>query len=257
LLGRFERLSDVYGARLKLRNCNSVGPDAHVRGQVRIANRGKISIGARFRLCSEPVRAHLLAEGGEIDIGDDVSIGHGSGIASSGRIRIGSGSRLGAFVLAMDTDYHVAGNINAKGDIVPLEIGRDVSIGNRVTILKGSIIGDGARVLDGSVVSGVVAAGQVVEGVPARPARSKARAQLSDSSELRVLRVAQGVFRLSSLPSPSDGPAHIEAWDSLGALSFILALEEEFEVVISEDRMAQVGCLADAVEVIMSLSEPV
>jgi acetyltransferase-like isoleucine patch superfamily enzyme/acyl carrier protein len=241
--------------RLRVRACDAIGADARVHGDVRIVNEGRITIGGRFRLSGEPVASHLWAQnGGVIEIGDDVSVGHGSGITARGLIRIGSGTRLGAFVLAMDTDYHVAGDTTAAADIVPLEIGRGVSIGNHVTLLRGSLIGDGARVLDGSVVRGVVAAGEIVAGVPARAARSVAQVDPNGGIEARVRQLAQATFRLAELPALDDGPNQIPAWDSLGALSFLLALEEEFEIVLSEERLSGVGCLADAAAVVASAS---
>ena len=197
--------------------------------------------------------SHLFAEdGGIIEIADDVSIGHGSGIAARGKIRIGNGCRLGAFVLAMDTDYHVAGQTYGYAEVNPIEIGERVRIGNRVTILRGSTIGDGAVVSDGSVVSGSVPAGAHVAGVPARAVRSDSRPDSGETVELRVQRVAQETFRLAQLPALSSGPADVEAWDSLGMLSFILALEEEFALLLGEDQMRDVHSLQDVRQVISS-----
>jgi maltose O-acetyltransferase len=235
-----------YASRLYLRACSVVGADAEVSGSPRITNHGQIRIGRRFRLSCQPIASQLSTDsGGLIEIGDDVSIGHGTGISARGRIRIGDGSRLGAFVLAMDTDYHVAGDADAVAEVVPLEIGKDVRIGNNVTILKGSIIGDGARVLDGSVVRGAVPAGEIVQGVPARSAKLRRGRASADSFGVRVQRVAQGTFRLNQLPGLDQGPNQIAAWDSLGALSFVLALEDEFDVLVSEEQMSEIGCLAD------------
>jgi acetyltransferase-like isoleucine patch superfamily enzyme len=242
-------------AALALFGCDRVGSGALVVGHPKIVNEGRISIGDGFHFTSEPVTAHLFAErGGIIEIGNDVSIGHGSGIAARGRIRIGNGSRLGAFVLAMDTDYHVAGDTTAtkEAEITPIEIGAGVRIGNRVTILRGAVIGDGATILDGSVVIGDVPAGARVAGVPARSLRSVPREDSDEGVELRVRRVAQATFRLIDLPVLALGPAELEAWDSLGTLSFLLALEEEFSVPLGEDEMRDVRTLADATRMISS-----
>jgi acetyltransferase-like isoleucine patch superfamily enzyme len=255
-LSRLIQLKRSLQARYSLSKCDYVGSDARAFGELRVVNEGRITIGDRFRIAGEPVPSHLSAQaGGTIEIGDDVKIGHGSGITAKGLIRIGSGTRLGAFVLAMDTDYHVAGDANATAEIAPLQIGERVTIGNRVTILRGSIIGDGARVLDGSVVRGVVSADEVVDGVPARPVRADTAPSSTGSTEIRLLRLAQTTFRLPVLPQLSDGPAEIEAWDSLGALSFILAMEEEFGQLISEEQMSSVHCLADAAAMVGSASD--
>jgi acyl carrier protein len=65
-------------------------------------------------------------------------------------------------------------------------------------------------------------------------------------------RVAQATFRLGDLPALASGPAELEAWDSLGTLSFLLALEEEFSVPLGEDEMRDVRTLADATRMISS-----
>jgi len=247
LASRWQETGRELAARLALRACDRVGPGARVFGRPRIVNDGRIVIGARFRMAAEPVLSHLFADaGGVIEIGDDVSVGHGTGIAARGRIRIGQGTRIGAFVLAMDTDYHVAGDVSRAAEIHPITIGAGVLIGSRVTILRGTVIGDGATVSDGSVVSGEVVPGAHVAGVPARPARKGAVASADEAIELRVRRVARDSFRVNELPPLSAGPAELAAWDSLGTLSFLLALEEEFGIPLGEDQMRDVRTLFDA-----------
>lgn len=258
LLRPLQRASQKWGAAVALFGCDRVGAGAVVVGRPKIVNQGRIAIGDRFHFASEPVMSHLFAErGGTIEIGDDVSIGHGSGIAARHWIRIGNGARLGAFVLAMDTDYHVAGDVTAtkRPEITPIEIGARVRIGNRVTILRGAVIGEGATVLDGSVVIGQVQAWTQVSGVPARALQSGPRTRSDGSVELRVQRVAQATFRLAQLPALVSGPAELQAWDSLGTLSFLLALEEEFGVPLGEDEMRDVRRLSDATRMISAVLE--
>jgi acetyltransferase-like isoleucine patch superfamily enzyme len=251
-----QRFGRRLAARALLRSCDRVGVAVRVLGRPRIVNQGRITIGDRFRFASEPIMSHLFADsGGIIDIGDDVTIGHGTGIAARGRIRIGHGSRLGAFVLVMDTDYHVAGDFGKAAEIAPISIGNCVNIGNRVTILRGTVIGANATVLDGSVVSGVVAEGARVSGVPARQMQLGARVGSRDDVALGVRRVAQASFRLTDLPALEFGPSEIEAWDSLGTLSFLLALEEEFGVPLGEDEMRDVRTLLDASTVVSGILE--
>jgi maltose O-acetyltransferase len=100
-------------------------------------------------------------------IGDDVSISYGAAIYCEIRVRIGDGSRLGPYIVLSDSSFHVVGDLLARPKPQPVEIGRGVKIGARVTILPGTIIGDGATVAAGSTVRGTVAAGAVVSGVPA------------------------------------------------------------------------------------------
>jgi acetyltransferase-like isoleucine patch superfamily enzyme len=110
---------------------------------------------------------------GVLEIGDDVSIGHGAAIAAYKEVRLGNGTRVGPFVIIMDTNFHVIGDQNERHDKpAPITIGSGVRIGSHVTILRGSVIRDGASIVAGSVVSGVVLAGVRAGGVPARALRT-------------------------------------------------------------------------------------
>jgi maltose O-acetyltransferase len=226
-----------------------IKPGAYFRGKPAITNEGRILIGNRFRLSSVPVMAHLVTTPGAIiEIGDDVTIGHGSGLAASQRIVVESGTTIGAFVLIMDTDYHVAGNATAHASPSPIRIGRDVRIGNHVTVLRGAQLGHSSIVMDGAVVSGIIAPGEIVAGNPAMPIRASMQDsplidQASVSLSERLQSVAMKAFRLESVPDLSLRAGEVPAWDSLGMLSFILALEEEFGVVINEDDVSGISDL--------------
>jgi acyl carrier protein len=60
-------------------------------------------------------------------------------------------------------------------------------------------------------------------------------------------------FRLSRLPSLETSRDEIPSWDSLGALNFMLALEEEFSLVLGEDDMIRAHTLADIERVIREI----
>ena len=120
-LRRLQGLTALPSGRVRLRACDELGEGSHAVGQVRVVNRGRIVVGRDVRISGDPVASHLLADdGGLIEIEDRVSIGHGTGISAKKQIRIGQGTRIGAFVLAMDTDYHVAGDAAADADVVPI-----------------------------------------------------------------------------------------------------------------------------------------
>ncbi len=237
-----------------LRRCNSVGVNPTVYGEPHIVNDGTIEIGARLRLWSRPVTTHLVAEWtGRIMLGDDVTIGHGSGLASHSGIRIGNGTCLGAFVLIMDSDYHVPGDSEADAVSTPITIGNNVRIGHHVTILRGSNIADDAKVLDGSVITGNVDRGTCVAGVPARPVRGDDALPDNPASfnlEERLALVAARTLRLSEAPGLDVNRSEIPAWDSLAALNFMLALEEEFAVILAEDDMIGANTLGDIARVL-------
>lgn len=213
--------------------------------------RGSIRMGRGVTLFSSPVRTHLVVHrGGRVDIGDNVQIGFGCGIASHSQITIGSGTVLGPYVMVLDSDYHVAGDPKAHALPLPIFIGRNVRIGTQVTILRGTHIEDGAYIESGSVVSGRVAAGSHVRGVPARVVEPTREVTQLETTEAAVQRVAMQVFQLSEPPRISSGPDEIPRWDSLGALSFLLALEECFQLTLNFEEAASVRQLADVVAVV-------
>ena len=234
-----------------LRQCTSVGPEPELRGRPEVRNAGKMRIGARFRLSSQPVASHVVTgPEGDLVIGDSVVIGHGAAIACLLKMRIGEGTHIGPFVSLSDSDFHVVGDRNAVPDPRPVEIGSRVQIGARVTILPGSRIGDGAVVMAGSTVAGVIAAGAVVAGVPARVGAVNAAAgtgAAAGSWADAVRELVQRTLGLAVLPELEQGPAELPDWDSLGALRLLLALEEELGVRLSEKEMVGARRVADLV----------
>jgi len=150
-------------------------------------------------MSSRPVPSHLVANlGARITLGDRVFISYGAAISSSIEVSIGDGTRLGPFGVIMDSDFHVAGDRNAVAEAKAVRIGRGVVLGSRVSVLRGSEIGDGARVQSGSVVSGAVPPGAVVGGVPART--------IVVDQEADVPLLIQRVLGLPSIPGPLEGP---------------------------------------------------
>jgi acetyltransferase-like isoleucine patch superfamily enzyme len=225
-----------------LRGCERVGADPEIVGQPTIGSAGRIIIGDRFHLDSLPAPSHI-ATGAEgiVEIGDDVRVAHGAGLSATVRISIGSGTRIGPFAFILDTDFHVIGDRTGKPDATPIVIGRDVRIGSHVTVLRGSVIGDGASVAPGAVVSGSIPAGARVAGVPARLVAERGEADVSQ----RVPEVVMASFGLSEVPSPEVQRLEIPQWDSLGALRLLLTLEEAFDVALNEDEVVRVGTVAD------------
>lgn len=238
-----------------LRRCDRLGAGAALDGRPWIENRGRLVVGERLRLASVPVQSHLVvAPGGELEIGDDVTIGHGAAVAAHARIRIGAGSRIGPFVSIADTDFHVAGQREARPESSPISLGRQVRLGSRVTVLRGAVVGDGARVLAGSVVSGEVPAGATVGGVPARPV-GPGQQPAADDPAAEVPRVVAETLALAAPPSPEQGPNDLAGWDSLGALRLLLALEERFGVTLDEAAVPRVRRVGDLVALVQAALE--
>jgi maltose O-acetyltransferase len=237
-------------ARFKLRQAARVGARPRVDGSPRVVGDGRIVIGDDFELRSRPVQSHLIVgQGGELVVGDGVRIESGAAISCQARVEIGDRVQLGAFCMIMDSDFHVAGDLNTAPELRPIWIGAGARLGHRVVVLPGARIGSGTVVLAGSVVSGEVPAGAVVAGNPARPELLGVAAG-GGPPEQEVPLLVQRVLGLSTAPAPGDGPDRISAWDSLGALRLVLALEEQFAITLTEDEIRTartVGDIADRV----------
>jgi acetyltransferase-like isoleucine patch superfamily enzyme/acyl carrier protein len=216
-------------------------------GRPYISNDGEITIGNDFHFTSRPAKSHLVSSGGaKIIIGDQVRISYGAAISAWREVTIGDDTRIGPFVVIMDSDFHVVGDRDRPAEPEPVHIGHRVTIGARVTILPGSAIGDGATIASGSVVSGQIPKGATVAGVPARAATNGTEKQATGLADL-VMRV----LGLSAPPAPSDGPNEIPQWDSLGSLKLLLALEDAYHLILGEEDMKaarSVGKLAEIVE---------
>jgi acetyltransferase-like isoleucine patch superfamily enzyme len=181
---------------LWLRNCESVGEGVQLFGRPSIFHEGgAIAIGAHVVLRSRPVASHFVAgPGATLRIGDRVVVGHGAAIAAYERVDVGAGTAIGPFAIIMDTNFHgAAGDQSVRHDCRPIVIGTDCRIGARVTLTRGVELGDGARVLAGSVVS---------TNVPARMCAGGARARIV---------------------GPASGPG--TSWDGAFALLPVLAMD--------------------------------
>jgi len=169
LRDRIESTLVSWRSRHWLRSCSHVGAGALVEGKPTIGGGHRIRIGDRFRLISIASPSHMYtAAGGSLEIGDDVTIGHGAAIAAFKDVRIGSGTRIAPYVAILDTDFHGVSDRSAPAKTGAVVIGRGVRIGSHVTLLRGTEIGDGAVIAAGSVVSGKVPPGARVSGVPAK-----------------------------------------------------------------------------------------
>jgi acetyltransferase-like isoleucine patch superfamily enzyme/acyl carrier protein len=237
-----------------LRRINQVGRDASWRGAPFFYNDGRITIGDKFSLSSRPIQSHIVAaKGAVIEIHDCVSISYGAAISAQRAIRIGSNTRIGPFVVIIDSDFHRPGDRDSTGDKGPVTIGANVEIGARVTILRGAGIRDGARIAPGSMVAGVVARGAIVSGVPARATAGASPRKQADSGKATgpdVAQLVQEVLGLKQRPELRAESDAIPEWDSLGALRLLIAIEETYQISVREADMRSVrtvGALAELV----------
>jgi maltose O-acetyltransferase len=229
-----------------LRAADWLGPGARLEGKPYIANGGSIAIGERFHFGSTPVQSHLYTiNGGKLLIGNRVTISYGAAIAAACELVIGDDTAIGPYVVIMDTDFHGVQDRDGPGEMTPVNIGKRVMIGARVTILRGAVIGDDAVIESGSVVSGEVTAGTRVRGVPARPVL-----ELADAGNIDLPELVQEVLGLVAAPGMADGPDTLVEWDSLGALRLLLAVEDAYGVSLGEQDMKRARSVGELEAVI-------
>lgn len=133
--------------------------------------------------------------GANIEIAEDVGIGRYCAFeASAGKISVGTGTRLNAFVslgadfgeirigrdvlIGMNTVLRAADHRFDRSPDVPIRkqgheggvitIGDDVWLGANVVVVAGAEIGDHCVIGAGSVVTGKIPSGSVAAGAPAR-----------------------------------------------------------------------------------------
>jgi maltose O-acetyltransferase len=242
-IGWVGRVRSVLGCR----GIDRVGRGTEISGRPYVSNDGIIVIGNDCTLSSHPIRSHLVTmPGARITIGNRVAISYGAAISSVCEVDIGDDSHIGPMSMILDNDFHKVGDRNLPGTAAPVRIGRGVHIGPCVTMLRGTRIGDGARVMAGSTVYGVVPAGAVVSGVPAQSA-AKAAAKCDPAVSAVVMRV----FRLAAAPSPMDGPGTIAQWTPSGAIRLLLALEEAFGIRLDARKARSVLTVAELSRMVM------
>lgn len=125
-------------------------------GKIDISDKFKIYAGSYIRVVKN---GHLILDGGFINEGVEITC--------ASTIRIGQGCTIARDVIIRDYDGHTIELPNYEIS-KPIDIGKNVWIGNRAMILKGVTIGDGAIVAAGSIVTKDVPAASIVAGIPAK-----------------------------------------------------------------------------------------
>jgi maltose O-acetyltransferase len=110
-----------------------------------------------------------------IVFGDHAEINNSAMIKSEGAgIVIGAHALLGSRVVIYDSDFHEldpARRRDGSPKMAPVELGKNVFIGDRTMILKGSTIGADSVIGAGSVVVGSIPPGVIAAGNPAKVVR--------------------------------------------------------------------------------------
>lgn len=158
------RLPQMIKADTLLREFNSL-PIVDQEKLLSIINQLFGSVGANPSVS----RGFTCDFGDNIHVGDNFYAGYNCTMLDYAEIRIGNncliGPNVGIYTTGHDLDPH---NRYKSGYARPITIGNDVWIGGHSCIMPGVIIGDGAIVAAGSVVTSDVDANTVVGGVPAK-----------------------------------------------------------------------------------------
>lgn len=220
-----------------------------IAGDPDVDNAGTIEIGAGCHIGSRPIRSHLVVKtGAKVCLGENVFISYGAAISSHSAISIGDNTRIGPFCMILDNDYHKVGDRDSLGETAAIEIGRNVTLGARVIVLRGARIGAGATVLSGSTVAGLVPAGMVAGGVPARVGGNNAERVVSRS----VATIMQRVFGLAAPPGVRQERAQIAAWTDIGAVRLLLALEEAFDTTFCPGQMCKASNVGEVTRLVLA-----
>jgi len=162
-------LWELATARLRLRGVDRVGAHARTLGRPRIENLGRMELGRDVLLRSVNVPVELCTgPEGTLRIGDGVRINYGVSVAAQKEVSIGARTRVGPYVMIVDSDFHDPYLRSRRPEARPVVIEEDVWIGAKASVLRGVRIGRGAIVGTGAVVTRDVAPFSVVAGVPAR-----------------------------------------------------------------------------------------
>ena len=159
----------------------------HVGKHPRLGGLARMRVGRNFHAGDDLWLEAVTSYAGEsftpqLVIGDDVSLSDRVHIACLASVTVGSGSLFGSGVIVSDHGhgrYHGDGQsspatlpaqrkLHSTGPVV---IGRNVWVGDGVAIFAGANIGDGAIIGANAVVTGIIPAGTIAIGAPARPIR--------------------------------------------------------------------------------------
>lgn len=144
----------------------------HPHSEIRIGSRFKANCSFKSNHIGVWGRSRITtnAEGAIVEIGDNVGISAAT-ISAFCRISIGRDTLIGGNVLITDSDWHALEPSERFGDGTKVRtrevvIGKNVFIGTRSVILKGTVIGDNSVIGAGSVVSGVIPPNVIAAGNP-------------------------------------------------------------------------------------------
>jgi acetyltransferase-like isoleucine patch superfamily enzyme len=158
---------------------------ARLRSHGRVHAKGRVRIGRGVRFHLAPGATVTLEDRCEIGagtrfhvhgqarIGAGAQLGERCVVAAHERVEVGAGATLDDEVVLIDFDHGIADverPIRLQELVTaPVVIGERAVLSAGATVLRGVVVGPGARVQPRGVVTRDVPAGATVGGVPARP----------------------------------------------------------------------------------------
>lgn len=154
--------------RLRLWARAEIGEGAAALGDVWVRGEGRVRIGSGAVLDGRwaPIELHA-AEGATIFVGAGARVDGGVSIEAQRRVRVGAGVHIGRLCKIMDNHFHDVGDTGRRPESSEVVIEDHAELGVRCVVLPGAVIGRGAIVRPGTVVTRRVPDGAIVGGQPA------------------------------------------------------------------------------------------
>jgi acetyltransferase-like isoleucine patch superfamily enzyme len=139
----------------------------------------------------------LRAHEGQLTLGAKVVLGRDNVINTYLDIEVGDAAILADWIYVCDFDHRFDRlDIPIKDQGIkkaPVRIGRDVWIGEKASVLRGSDIGDGSVIGAHCVVTGEIPPFSVAVGIPARVVRSRLPRGMDPDEALALLRAGRPI----------------------------------------------------------------
>jgi acetyltransferase-like isoleucine patch superfamily enzyme len=121
--------------------------------------------------------------GAQLILRDHTFVGHHCTIAAAASIEIGEGTYLAELVSIRDHDHdHSLPLSQGQKLVTPVIVGKQCWLASKVTVVRGSVIGDHAVIGANSVVLGAIPANVVAVGSPAKAIRQRTVLEQIDSA---------------------------------------------------------------------------
>lgn len=161
LVRHYRKSKFRYEVHCPHKDFNIVGPITVINRNIRIGRNVTIYPGVMFW------------GDGLIEIGDRVSLGNQTVIYASkeGGVNIGDNAQIAAQCYIIDMDHGIAAGepiTKQKNTVASVTIGKDCWLGANVTVLKGSVIEDGAVIGAKGLVKGHIPQNAIAVGIPAK-----------------------------------------------------------------------------------------